>query len=603
VTWTFDQAYTYGTFLNGDYWVVGDINVIHIDPCCSATEVGRTRNGSMFDPNAYELGVNNTTSKHGFDSGITGYDASLNMGLVSGANITSINYLNVPNGTSLVSCVSGAGATTTAVNQSILTVLVSEPDVNSFRPAYSAVTKVVDYNWADVNTAVLANLTEQAGFISWADVASGNHISVGDFTYPYIAITSNAPGGKLTGTNHSVHDDFTWAVYCIWLKLNCDYTLAEKKPALIEMIQLAIDLHGVLITGKGGYDVFHSDGAFNMGKKMAILAGFKMLNLNPAADTVVADVLAKSGDYGDTLIATGTWPEPNVPTDYYHFAEDDAIHTLISWDILDTPYPVFDSNVTADTGTVSVTNGSYYVVGSGTSFLDGKRNHFIPWADQSCCKTDINNVCDSGDTYGKSYGAWFIVDGDSEVNDPEGRPYEIADFNDDTHLTLMRPYEGATSSGESFEIATIIYYGHGSSSQSNYPNCYRGRDVNEVTDANLGWPVFQIGYLGGGQHTPTAQALDHRIASDVGNGYMVNVSRCLGGQMLVAYIMGLEWGHDPVPNYTDWYVTYATANGVTRFQDSFEANMWDTYRGDYGALYSGPAAAATPTYFLGIYTP
>ena len=32
ITWTFREEVEYGTFVNGDYWVVGPVEIVHIDP-------------------------------------------------------------------------------------------------------------------------------------------------------------------------------------------------------------------------------------------------------------------------------------------------------------------------------------------------------------------------------------------------------------------------------------------------------------------------------------------------------------------------------------------------------------------------------------------
>ena len=48
ITWTFDKDYTVGQFTNGDYWVVGPVTIIKIQPA-SVELNGRTINGSMIN--------------------------------------------------------------------------------------------------------------------------------------------------------------------------------------------------------------------------------------------------------------------------------------------------------------------------------------------------------------------------------------------------------------------------------------------------------------------------------------------------------------------------------------------------------------------------
>ena len=45
ITWTFDAAYPVGQFVTGDWWVVGPLTIVSVDPAPAAG-----RNGSMLDP-------------------------------------------------------------------------------------------------------------------------------------------------------------------------------------------------------------------------------------------------------------------------------------------------------------------------------------------------------------------------------------------------------------------------------------------------------------------------------------------------------------------------------------------------------------------------
>jgi hypothetical protein len=63
ITWTFDKnistdgsgnTYQYGTFVNGDYWVVGPVKIIYINPPSitglDTVNPTRIKNGSMLNP-------------------------------------------------------------------------------------------------------------------------------------------------------------------------------------------------------------------------------------------------------------------------------------------------------------------------------------------------------------------------------------------------------------------------------------------------------------------------------------------------------------------------------------------------------------------------
>ncbi|MFP4400422.1 MAG: right-handed parallel beta-helix repeat-containing protein [Candidatus Woesearchaeota archaeon] len=49
ITWTFDKEYEYGRFVNGDYWVVGPVNITFVDPSPVIID-GEAMHGSMIDP-------------------------------------------------------------------------------------------------------------------------------------------------------------------------------------------------------------------------------------------------------------------------------------------------------------------------------------------------------------------------------------------------------------------------------------------------------------------------------------------------------------------------------------------------------------------------
>ena len=70
ITWTFKKAYETGQFANGDYWVVGPVEIIHIDPQATSNP---TLHGSMINPVV--------SSDQGYDSRLraTRFVAGLNV--------------------------------------------------------------------------------------------------------------------------------------------------------------------------------------------------------------------------------------------------------------------------------------------------------------------------------------------------------------------------------------------------------------------------------------------------------------------------------------------------------------------------------------------
>ncbi|HEC04213.1 MAG TPA: hypothetical protein ENI81_11825, partial [Phycisphaerales bacterium] len=65
ITWTFDRDYVVGQFANGDYWVVGPVTIVGINPA-SVESAGRWINGSMINPSPRFV------RKQGYDSAMYG---------------------------------------------------------------------------------------------------------------------------------------------------------------------------------------------------------------------------------------------------------------------------------------------------------------------------------------------------------------------------------------------------------------------------------------------------------------------------------------------------------------------------------------------------
>ena len=53
ITWKFDEDYSVGQFANLDFWVVGPVTIIGIDPA-STLEDSRVKNGAMLNPSPGE---------------------------------------------------------------------------------------------------------------------------------------------------------------------------------------------------------------------------------------------------------------------------------------------------------------------------------------------------------------------------------------------------------------------------------------------------------------------------------------------------------------------------------------------------------------------
>ena len=122
ITWTFDREYECGQFVNGDYWVVGPVNIISINPASSGG-----RNGSMINP------VVVAGQAQGYDSRAHGYVSSLNVAI----GVSSGSPLNLKTGESLVSTISRSSADRTALQTAAALSCLSGPvSSTAFRPPF-----------------------------------------------------------------------------------------------------------------------------------------------------------------------------------------------------------------------------------------------------------------------------------------------------------------------------------------------------------------------------------------------------------------------------------------------------------------------------------
>lgn len=588
ITVTFADDETVGQFVNGDYYVVGSVSIIHIDPCCSSTRAdGQVRNGAMLDPNAGEMGENLPVSRHGFDSRIGGWSATLNVALPGDANITSSNPLTVEPNHSLVICESGS--TSKVADYMVLTILGGEPAANSFRPAYAGEAKTIQYDLADVNFESLADLDPCGAEPTWDDANDW-------LQYPNLCISTSDAGVLVAGDRYSVHDDYAWRVYKVLLKCNSNHTDDEKRKALIHLCQNGIDVWGIMGRNASGRGQFFQFGAYNMGKKLAVIATAKILGDAAMMNTIQT----KMGVYGYSNKGDDAWPTLTVPSDFIYANEDCGVFYLTDWDTLDPPYTLYYTyDVWESAGTVDVENGSQYVVGTDCNFFDARQAGFEPWTNQGDCD---NQNCNS-EGYRHQLGTWLVIDNEV-VTDPEFTPYDVADFNGPTLLTLRRPYEGTSDNAATYKLCRAAFYGHGGKRNSNWPNCYRSVDYNEPASALHNLPVLGLQYLGGtSDYAPTPWMVDtqYNACNDYG-GYYGNNSTYFCGQALVVYVMGLktEWNNPAFFDYCDRWLVDAQANGQTGFPGAYEKNMWDEYRANYGPIWTfGQDEEENPvTYFI-----
>jgi len=275
ITWTFDKAYTIGQFANGDYWVIGTVTIIGINPPSTSVS-GRVKNGSMLNPSP-------TNDNQGYDSAMLNYQSVLNVAY----QVNAANPLVISPSKSLVSTISDPetndppyGKRPQIQTCAVLTILSSAPLAGSFRPPYAGTDKTVKFNKSQLNYSLLAKLPllpntprlkQQAGD---AQNASVERI----FERPWL----DHRWGWYSDWYHPDYNmenygrDLSTQVGIGALALNSNYIDAEKETLLIRMCQLGIDNYGVYQAGC--FYAWEPDGGTASGRKFPILLAGIVLN-------------------------------------------------------------------------------------------------------------------------------------------------------------------------------------------------------------------------------------------------------------------------------------------------------------------------------------
>ncbi|MBL9078104.1 MAG: hypothetical protein JNL08_11405 [Planctomycetes bacterium] len=258
ITWTFEKAVRCGRFVNGDWWVVGPVHVIAVAPA-SGADGGRVRHGSMVDPDP-------TATVQGYDSAMFGaegknrFDAAQNRAL----GLSRTHPLRLEPGMSLVSTISHPqpGELPQLETCAVLTCVASPPADDAFRPPYCGKDKRPRWRAGQLDLGRLARLPAPPGSPDPAELAPRferpwlDH--VGGWTGRYLHPRLNMPDyGR----------DMADLVGLAAVVLQLDLEPEQKRPLAIGLVQLGIDLYGIVEHGGR----FVADGGSGSGRKFPIL--------------------------------------------------------------------------------------------------------------------------------------------------------------------------------------------------------------------------------------------------------------------------------------------------------------------------------------------
>ncbi|NLF29872.1 MAG: hypothetical protein GX591_03170, partial [Planctomycetes bacterium] len=261
ITWTFAQPVECGQFANGDWWVVGPVDIVAIDPA-SFDAGGYVINGSMINPVP-------ESQQQGFDSrvGVT-YVPALNVAY----GVSPASPLTVPPHASLLSSISlgEPEGSVTIDTVAILTVLPEAAPAGSFRPAYCTADKTIRYNVSQLDYGLLRKLAPAGSPPSLATVERM-------FERPWIEYVADHPS-RAIHPRQNMPDygrEISSNVSQAALSLHLDYTDAQKATLLVRFVQVGIDFYGIVQAG--GDDVWVANGGHMHGRKWPILFAGLML--------------------------------------------------------------------------------------------------------------------------------------------------------------------------------------------------------------------------------------------------------------------------------------------------------------------------------------
>lgn len=298
ITWTFSELVRVGRFVNGDYYVVGEVTIVDIQPLPTQSN---GRNGSM-------LNIQPNIQRSGFDSRIQSgrYDPNLRV----------YPPIKLTPGNKLISSRSAEGSNPPAVMRpndtsvspvasiSILTSVDSPQPLDAFRPSYAqGLTDI--YLSRNLRRQLLPklspvknvpSLSEFEGYLKrpWVDSVFFNF----DVPAEYMASYGRENGYLMSFTG---------------LLLTLDYPSEQKEPLLVYLTQYGVDLYGLVKQGHTGWS---AHGGHGSGRKFPIVFAGVMLN-----EEEMKSVQANFGEDMQTIWVSETPPQGTYTQSWHTHGE------------------------------------------------------------------------------------------------------------------------------------------------------------------------------------------------------------------------------------------------------------------------------------------
>ena len=281
ITWTFQAPARVGSFVNGDYYVVGPVTVVAISPPAT-----NGRNGTM-------LNLRPNPPGSGFDSRIESgrYLASMRsnppIALRPGDMLAS--SISVETVGTIPAVMRPSDATVSPVRTvSLLTCVTNPLPPDAFRPSYCGSARTIYYS-RNLHREFLARLAPVTGTPTLGQFE-------GYLRRPWIDTVEfgfDAPIEYMAGYGREVGRVVGHAA----LLLNLNFTAQQKEALLVYFTQYGIDLYGAVRAGHTGWRAY---GGWGSGRKLPILFAGIMFQ-----DAQMQSPPGQFGDDQQTIIATG----------------------------------------------------------------------------------------------------------------------------------------------------------------------------------------------------------------------------------------------------------------------------------------------------------
>jgi len=310
ITWTFDKKVPVGQFVNGDYYVVGPVTVVAIDPKPRVgaqvaeseldsreqelDESRRVRNGSMLNPPARQAVA--------FDSGIRNFfrpelvavpPIALNPGdsLVSSISLKLGEGSDFPyHGSGIVR---GKADNSPVKTCAVLTCMATPQPADAFRPSFCDTENAV-YLARNLRRGLLYSLPRPENtpdLDTWVRVFQRPWMNTAFFGFEQPM--NNMPHyGQWVGQAQSMAG----------LMLMLDFPAEQKERLLINVVQVGIDLYGAVRNGHPGWQGWGGHGS---GRKFPIVFAGIMLGDDAMATVSRTFPAAQFGEDTQTMYGKG----------------------------------------------------------------------------------------------------------------------------------------------------------------------------------------------------------------------------------------------------------------------------------------------------------